>query len=85
MFECFQRGTLDVSSGIWLFVVSVLQVMMSNPNSWDPISIASAVHCVQSSAILLIGFQVLGCSLIQIATKAYKQQSTHDSNLVNAY
>lgn len=66
MFESFQRGTPAVSSGIWLFVFSVLQVIMSNPNSWDPISIASAVHCVQSSAILLIGFQVLGCSLIQM-------------------
>lgn len=30
------------------------------PDSWDPISIVSAVRCVQSSAILLIGFQVLG-------------------------
>ncbi|RXN27590.1 spindle and kinetochore-associated 2 [Labeo rohita] len=32
-------------------------VEIANPNSWDPISIASAVHYVQSSAILLIGFQ----------------------------
>lgn len=61
---------------------------MSNPNSWDPISIASAVHCVQSSAILLIGFQVLDRTPRSdgpINAEAYERQSTPDSNFLNAY
>lgn len=49
-----------------------------NPNSWDPISIASAVHCVQSSAILLIGFQVLGCTFSQMGKEMLKCVSSNE-------